>query len=28
VSAGLPKAMKGLSMETIPDAEQLARRGW
>jgi pyridoxal 5'-phosphate synthase pdxS subunit len=28
VSAGLPKAMKGISMETIADDQQLARRGW
>ena len=28
VSEGLPKAMKGLSMEAIPDEQQLARRGW
>ena len=28
VSEGLPKAMKGLSMETIADDQQLAKRGW
>ena len=28
VSAGLPKAMKGLSLETLADDQQLARRGW
>jgi pyridoxal 5'-phosphate synthase pdxS subunit len=28
VSAGLPKAMKGLSMESIADDQQLAKRGW
>jgi pyridoxal 5'-phosphate synthase pdxS subunit len=28
VSEGLPKAMKGLAMEAIPDEQQLARRGW
>jgi pyridoxal 5'-phosphate synthase pdxS subunit len=28
LSEGLPRAMRGLSMETIPDAEQLAKRGW
>ena len=28
VSEGLPKAMRGVSMEAIPDDQQLARRGW
>uniref|UniRef100_A0A832I5U1 Pyridoxal 5'-phosphate synthase subunit PdxS n=1 Tax=Eiseniibacteriota bacterium TaxID=2212470 RepID=A0A832I5U1_UNCEI len=28
ISAGLPKAMKGVARETIPQDEQLARRGW
>jgi pyridoxal 5'-phosphate synthase pdxS subunit len=28
VSEGLPKAMRGLSMEAIPDDQQLAKRGW
>jgi pyridoxal 5'-phosphate synthase pdxS subunit len=28
VSAGLPKAMKGLSMEAIAEDQQLAKRGW
>jgi len=28
VSAGLPRAMKGLSMESITDDQQLAKRGW
>ena len=28
ISEGLPHAMRGLSMEQIPDAEQLAKRGW
>jgi pyridoxal 5'-phosphate synthase pdxS subunit len=28
VSEGLPKAMRGLSLEAIPPEEQLARRGW
>jgi pyridoxal 5'-phosphate synthase pdxS subunit len=28
VSAGLPKAMKGLSMESIAEDQQLAKRGW
>ena len=28
VSEGLPKPMKGISMESIPEGEQLARRGW
>jgi pyridoxal 5'-phosphate synthase pdxS subunit len=28
VSEGLPRAMKGLSMETIADDQQLAKRGW
>ena len=28
VSAGLGKAMAGLEMETLSEAEQLARRGW
>jgi pyridoxal 5'-phosphate synthase pdxS subunit len=28
LSTGLPKAMRGISMETIPAAEQLAKRGW
>jgi pyridoxal 5'-phosphate synthase pdxS subunit len=28
LSEGLPRAMKGLSMEAIPVEEQLAKRGW
>ena len=28
VSEGLPKAMRGLSMEAIPEDQQLAKRGW
>jgi len=28
ISEGLPKAMLGVSMETIPDDQQLAKRGW
>ena len=28
LSEGLPQPMRGLSMETIPESEQLARRGW
>jgi pyridoxal 5'-phosphate synthase pdxS subunit len=28
VSEGLPKAMRGVSMEAIPDDQQLAKRGW
>ena len=28
LSTGLPQAMRGVSMETIPEAEQLAKRGW
>ncbi len=28
VSAGLPRAMKGLSMESIAEEQQLAKRGW
>jgi len=28
ISAGLPKAMRGISMEAIPDEQQLAKRGW
>jgi pyridoxal 5'-phosphate synthase pdxS subunit len=28
ISQGLPKAMRGISMETIPDDQQLAKRGW
>jgi pyridoxal 5'-phosphate synthase pdxS subunit len=28
VSAGLPKAMKGLSLEGLTEDQQLARRGW
>ncbi|HEY2955587.1 MAG TPA: pyridoxal 5'-phosphate synthase lyase subunit PdxS [Candidatus Eisenbacteria bacterium] len=28
ISEGLPRAMKGLSMEAIPDEQQLAKRGW
>ena len=27
-SEGLPRAMKGLSMEAIPEDLQLAKRGW
>ena len=28
ISEGLPRGMKGLSMEGIPDEQQLAKRGW
>jgi len=28
VSEDLPKPMRGLSMEAIPDEQQLAKRGW
>jgi pyridoxal 5'-phosphate synthase pdxS subunit len=28
ISEGLPKPMRGISMETIPADEQLAKRGW
>jgi pyridoxal biosynthesis lyase PdxS len=28
VSEGLPKAMKGISMDSIPEDQQLAKRGW
>jgi pyridoxal 5'-phosphate synthase pdxS subunit len=28
ISEGLPKAMTGVSMEAIPDDQQLAKRGW
>ena len=28
VSEDLPRAMRGLSMESIPDEQQLAKRGW
>ena len=28
VSEGLPKPMRGVSMEDIPDDQQLAKRGW
>jgi pyridoxal 5'-phosphate synthase pdxS subunit len=28
ISEGLPTAMRGLSMETITEAQQLAKRGW
>jgi len=28
ISEGLPKAMRGISMEAIPDDQQLAKRGW
>jgi pyridoxal 5'-phosphate synthase pdxS subunit len=28
ISQGLPKAMRGISMESIPDEQQLAKRGW
>ena len=28
VSEGLPKAMRGVSMESIPEEQQLAKRGW
>jgi pyridoxal 5'-phosphate synthase pdxS subunit len=28
ISEGLPRAMRGLSMEQISEAEQLAKRGW
>ena len=28
ISEGLPRGMKGLSMEAIPDEQQLAKRGW
>ena len=28
ISEGLPRPMRGVSMETIPEEQQLARRGW
>ena len=28
ISEGLPKAMKGLSLEGLPADQQLAKRGW
>ncbi len=28
LSEGLPKPMKGIAMDAIPEAEQLAKRGW
>jgi pyridoxal 5'-phosphate synthase pdxS subunit len=28
ISEGLPEAMRGISMDTIPDEQQLAKRGW
>jgi pyridoxal 5'-phosphate synthase pdxS subunit len=28
VSQGLPKAMRGIAMEQIPEDERLAKRGW
>jgi pyridoxal 5'-phosphate synthase pdxS subunit len=28
ISEGLPKAMRGISMESIPGEQQLAKRGW
>jgi pyridoxal 5'-phosphate synthase pdxS subunit len=28
LSTGLPRAMKGIAAESVPPAEQLARRGW
>ena len=28
ISEGLPRGMKGLSIETIPEDQQLAKRGW
>jgi len=28
ISEGLPKAMRGISMEAIPEEQQLAKRGW
>jgi pyridoxal 5'-phosphate synthase pdxS subunit len=28
ISEGLPRAMRGLSMENIPEEQQLAKRGW
>ncbi len=28
VSKGLPQAMRGISLETLPEEELLARRGW
>jgi pyridoxal 5'-phosphate synthase pdxS subunit len=28
ISEGLPQAMRGVSMEAIPEGEQLAKRGW
>jgi pyridoxal 5'-phosphate synthase pdxS subunit len=28
ISEGLPKAMRGVSMEAIPEDQQLAKRGW
>jgi pyridoxal 5'-phosphate synthase pdxS subunit len=28
ISEGLPRGMKGIAMESIPDEQQLAKRGW
>ena len=28
LSEGLPKAMKGIAVETLPAGDQLAKRGW
>jgi len=28
ISAGLPQAMRGISLETLPEGELLAKRGW
>jgi pyridoxal 5'-phosphate synthase pdxS subunit len=28
LSEGLPQAMRGVSMESIPEDQQLAKRGW
>ena len=28
ISQGLPRAMRGISMDAIPDEQQLAKRGW
>jgi pyridoxal 5'-phosphate synthase pdxS subunit len=28
ISTGLPQAMRGISIETLPEGELLAKRGW
>jgi pyridoxal 5'-phosphate synthase pdxS subunit len=28
ISEGLPRAMRGIAVDSVPDEQQLAKRGW